>query len=140
MSRHQGENVVRACLVSSVVPYMLKDDSNPDGVPADEFEGIKSGIRDDRSGFLKEFGKGFYGQGTDVGGVSDDVLEDTHRLAMLASEEATLACVDAFGQTTSGRIWQRSRSRRWSSMEPAMPSCRSPPVGRRPRNRSRTRD
>ena len=99
MSRHQGENVVRACLVSSVVPYMLKDDSNPDGVPSDEFDGIKDGIRDDRAAFFKEFGNGFYGQGTEAGGVSDDVLEETHRMAMGASEEATLACVDAFGTT-----------------------------------------
>lgn len=33
MSRHGGRGVSRVALVSSVVPYMLKTDDNPEGVP-----------------------------------------------------------------------------------------------------------
>src|SRR5262245_47101844 len=32
MSRHRGTNVSQAVLISSVVPYMLKTPTNPDGV------------------------------------------------------------------------------------------------------------
>ncbi len=99
MRRHQGENVVRACLVSAVTPYLLQDEGNPEGVPAKEFESIKAGISDDRTAFFRDFGKLFYGQDTEAGGVGDEVLEETHRIAMSASETATLACVDAFGTT-----------------------------------------
>ena len=99
MSRHDGRNVAKAVLVSAVTPYMLKTDDNEDGVPAETFEDIKQGLRDDRSAFLKDFAKDFYGQGTEGGGVSDEVLDWTHDLAMKASEKATIACVDAFGKT-----------------------------------------
>ena len=99
MSRHKGERVVRACLVSAVTPYLLRDDSNPSGVPQEQFESMKAGIRDDRSGFFEEFGKQFYGQDSDAGGVSEEVLQETHRVAMSASEKATLDCVDAFATT-----------------------------------------
>ena len=99
MSRHKGERVVRAALVSAVTPFLLQDESNPSGVPQEQFESMKSGIRDDRSGFFREFGKQFYGQDSDAGGVSDEVLEETHRVAMSASERATLDCIDAFATT-----------------------------------------
>uniref|UniRef100_UPI0031DCEFC3 alpha/beta fold hydrolase n=1 Tax=Sphingomonas sp. TaxID=28214 RepID=UPI0031DCEFC3 len=33
MSRHGGKGVVSAALIGSVVPYMLRTDDNPDGVP-----------------------------------------------------------------------------------------------------------
>ena len=99
MSRHHGANVSKAVLISSVVPYMLKTDDNPDGVPADAFEGMKSGVADDRAAFLEGFAKDFYGQGTDAGGVSDDLLDWTHKTAMSASELATISCIDAFGKT-----------------------------------------
>ena len=33
MSRHGGKGVTQAALISSVVPYLLKTDDNPDGVP-----------------------------------------------------------------------------------------------------------
>lgn len=99
MSRHGGRNVSKAALVSAVTPFMLKTDDNPDGVPAETFEEMKQGLRDDRSAFLKDFAKDFYGQGSSGGGVSDEVLQWTHDLAMQASEKATMDCVDAFGRT-----------------------------------------
>ena len=99
MSRHGGRNVSKAALVSAVTPFMLKTDDNPDGVPAETFEEMKQGLRDDRSAFLKDFAKDFYGQGSSGGGVSDEVLQWTHDLAMQASEKATIDCVDAFGRT-----------------------------------------
>lgn len=38
MSRHGGKGVSAAALISSVVPYMLKTDDNPDGVPQSAFD------------------------------------------------------------------------------------------------------
>lgn len=99
LSRHNGTRVGKAVLVSSVVPYMLKTDDNPHGLPAEAFADMKSGVADDRSGFFEGFAKDFYGQDTAAGGVSDAVLEWTHETAMQASELATISCIDAFGKT-----------------------------------------
>lgn len=99
MSRHGGEHVVKAALISSIAPFMLKTDDNPDGAPADIFEGMKDGLRKDRQAFLQDFFKDFYGQGSKAGGVSDAVLHWSWQMAMMASPKATLDCVDAFGTT-----------------------------------------
>ena len=99
MSRHGGEGVVQAALIASVAPFMLQTDEHPEGVPEAVFDGIKASIRADRPAFLAEFFKGFYGQGTEGGGVSEAVLSWSRSVAMMGSLKATLDCVDAFGKT-----------------------------------------
>ncbi|SNR25857.1 alpha/beta hydrolase [Paracoccus sediminis] len=97
MSRHGG-GVSQAVFVSSVVPGMLKSDSNPDGITRDLLEQIQAGLRKDRPAFLSDFFKDFYGQGL-MSGVSQPILDWTLDMAMLASPRATLECVTAFGTT-----------------------------------------
>jgi len=98
MSRHDGRKIIKAGLISSVAPFMLKTPDNPDGVDAGVFEDMKKGLRDDRPAFLSNFFKDFYRQDVN-GGVSDGVLHWSLMMSMLASPKATLDCVDAFGKT-----------------------------------------
>ena len=99
LSRHGAQRVAKAALVSSVVPYLLKDASNPDGVDQSVFDDMKQQIRKDRFTFLQNFSKMFYGVGMVSGPVSDALLDWTFILAVMASPKATLNCVDAFGKT-----------------------------------------
>ena len=99
MSRHEGRGVAQAGLISSVAPYMLKADDNPQGVDASVFESMKSGLRKDRQSFLADFFPDFFGCGTEGGGVSDQVLHWSWAQAMMGSLHATISCVDAFGKT-----------------------------------------
>ncbi|MBX3594035.1 alpha/beta hydrolase [Sphingomonas sp.] len=99
MSRHDGKGVVAAALVSSVVPYMLKTDDNPDGVPREKLEEIGERLAADRPGFFASFFRDFFGVGTLLHPVSDATLDWAWRLAMQASLPATLACAKAFGFT-----------------------------------------
>lgn len=99
LSRHGAKRIAKAVLVSSVVPYLLKDQSNPNGVDQSVFEDMKKQIRKDRFAFLQSFGKMFYGVGFVSSPVSDALLDWTFTLAIMASPKATLACVDAFGKT-----------------------------------------
>jgi non-heme chloroperoxidase len=99
LSRHGATRVQKAVLVSSVVPYLLKGDTNPEGVDASIFEDIKKQIRKDRFDFLKTFAKQFYGVGFVSSPVSDALLEWSFLLGTMASPKATINCVDAFGKT-----------------------------------------
>jgi non-heme chloroperoxidase len=99
LSRHGAKRVAKAALVSSVVPYLLKDASNPDGVDQSVFDEIKKQIRKDRFAFLQTFSKMFYGVGMVSSPVSDALLDWTFILAVMASPKATINCVDAFGKT-----------------------------------------
>jgi non-heme chloroperoxidase len=99
LSRHGASRVSKAILVSSVAGYLLKDDSNPEGVDASVFEDMKSQIRKDRFAFLQDFARTFYGVGWVTSPVSDGILQWSFTLGIMASPKATLACVDAFGRT-----------------------------------------
>jgi non-heme chloroperoxidase len=99
LTRHGPSRVAKAALVSSVVPYLLKDDSNKDGVDASVLEDMKTNIRKDRFDFLQTFAKQFYGVGFVSSPVSSALLDWTVQLAVMASPKATIDCVDAFGRT-----------------------------------------
>lgn len=99
LSRHGASKVSKAVLVASVAGYLLKDESNPDGVDASVFDGMKKDIRKDRFEFLQGFAKTFYGVGLVTSPVSQGVLDWSFVLAVMASPKATIECVDAFGKT-----------------------------------------
>ena len=99
-SRHGGKSVIKAGLVSSVAGYLLKDDSNPDGVDESVFEDqMKAPIRKDRPHFLATFAEQFYGVGYITSPVSQEVLDQFVTLGLQAGLKGTLACIDAFGRT-----------------------------------------
>jgi non-heme chloroperoxidase len=99
LGRHGSSKVDRAVLIAPVVPYLLKDDSNPDGVDASVFETMQQQIREDRFAFLQTFAKTFYGVGIVSRPVSSALLDWNFILAIMASPKATIDCVDAFGRT-----------------------------------------
>ena len=99
MSRHDGRGVNSAVLIGSVVPYMLKTDDNPYGVPEEQLLGIAKGIKEDRPNFFRTFFKDFFGVGYVTSPVSEATLDWAWRLAMQASLRSTLECAKSFGFT-----------------------------------------
>ncbi len=100
MSRHGGKGVIGAGLVSSVVPYMLRTDDNPDGVPEETLQQIADGIEQDRAHFFRQtFFPQFFGVGFISSPVSEEVLDMTTGTALHAGLWPTLASAQAFGHT-----------------------------------------
>lgn len=99
LTRHGPARIAKVALVSSIVPYLLKDDSNPDGVDYSVFQDMKDHIRKDRFAFLQTFAKQFYGVGVVSSPVSSALLDWTFILGVMASPKAAIECVDAFGTT-----------------------------------------
>ena len=99
LSRHGAGRVAKVALVASVAGYLLKDDTNPDGVDVSVFEDMKAQIRKDRFAFLQSFSKTFYGVGFVSSPVSQGILDWSFVLGVMASPKATIDCVDAFGKT-----------------------------------------
>ena len=97
--RYGSDRVAKAAFVSSVVPFMLKTDSNPDGVPEGVFESMKENLRQDRAKFLAGFGKKFVEWDLLDHPISEEMLSYLHAIALRAQPHATVQCVDAFGQT-----------------------------------------
>jgi pimeloyl-ACP methyl ester carboxylesterase len=99
MSRHTGKSVIQAVLLGSVVPGLLKTDTNPEGVPADMLDQVNAGILKDRPKFFADFFPSFYGNGVLSKNVSQEVIDWSLMMTMQASLKATVACVDAWGRT-----------------------------------------
>lgn len=99
MSRHGGQSVSKAVLVSSVVPYMLKTDDNAEGTDASVFEAMAEAMKLDRAGFFSGFFKDFFGVGLLSSPVSREIEAWAFSLSMQASLKATLASAKAFSST-----------------------------------------
>ncbi len=98
-SLYGGARVSKAVLISAVVPYMLKTDDNPDGVPQEVFEKMTKQMMDDRPTFLEGFNKDFYSVGLANHPVTDAYLNNAMNKAMDASVIATLECAKSFATT-----------------------------------------
>jgi non-heme chloroperoxidase len=99
LSRHSAKKIKHAALIASIVPYMLKTDDNPDGVPSETFDKMTDGMKEDRAKFFTGFFEDFYGVGLIAAPVSTEVLQWSRSVAMQAGLNATLACAKAFATT-----------------------------------------
>jgi non-heme chloroperoxidase len=63
LSGHGAKRGAKGVLIGSVLPYLLKDESNPSGVDQTVFDDMKKQIRKYRFAFLQSFRKMFYGVG-----------------------------------------------------------------------------
>lgn len=99
LSRYSGKDVSQAVLIGSVVPYMLQTPDNPNGVPQAMFDQMTAGMKADRAKFFAGFFRDFYGVSLVSHPVSDEVLENSLDIAMMASLKSTLDCAKAFATT-----------------------------------------
>ena len=99
MSRHGGKSVAQAVLISSVVPYMLKTNNNPDGTEQAVFDKMADGMKEDRAKFFAGFFKDFFGVNMLSHPASAELMEWARSQAMQASLKATLACAQSFSST-----------------------------------------
>ena len=97
-SRHAGKNVVKAVLVSSIIPFLAKADDNPDGRPPEKVEATQNLIKEDRIAFLDDFGNNFFGVNFINSVLSTPLLEYYRMLASFASPHATLECAKSFSK------------------------------------------
>jgi non-heme chloroperoxidase len=99
MSRHAGKSVIKAALISSVVPCMLKSGDNPHGTEQAVFDDMAQRLRDDRAHFFAGFFKDFFGVEALTRPVSAELIEWARSQAMQASLRATLECAKSFAST-----------------------------------------
>ena len=99
LSRHGGKSVVKAALIASVVPYMLKTRDNPHGVDQSVFDGMAKSMKEDRAKFFAGFFKDFFGVTKSAQPTSDEQLEWARSVSMQAGLNATLGCAKAFATT-----------------------------------------
>ena len=98
-SRYGGKNISKAVLISSVTPFLLRTENNPEGATSEKNEETASAIKADRIGFLTGFGKTFFGVSLLSNPLSSSLLDYFKMLCSFASPHATLECAKAFSTT-----------------------------------------
>lgn len=99
MSRYGGAGISQAGLISSVVPLLLRTPDNPEGVPQSTLDQMTADMKEDRAHFFAGFFKSFYGFGFFANTVSEEVLQWSRSVALMAGLKPTLACAEAFAHT-----------------------------------------
>jgi non-heme chloroperoxidase len=99
IGRHGTKRVAKAVLIGAVTPIMLKTAANPDGVPMEVFDGIRSSVRADRSQFFKDLTAPFYGANRPGAKVSQGVRDSFWMQGMQAGFKGVIDCIKAFSET-----------------------------------------
>lgn len=98
-SRYAGKQVVKAVLISSIIPFLLQTKDNPEGHPKEKNKATAQKIKDDRIGFIDNFGKLFFGVNITNTPIGTPLLEYYRMLCSFGSPRATLECANSFSTT-----------------------------------------
>jgi non-heme chloroperoxidase len=99
IGRHGTKRVAAAVLIAAVPPIMLKSASNPEGLPMQVFDDLRSGLAKDRSQFYKDFAMQFYGANRPGAKVSQGILNQFWLWSMQAGLKNSYDSIKAFSET-----------------------------------------
>ena len=99
IGRHGTKRVAKAVLIAAVPPLMVRTGANPEGVPIEVFDGLRTSMATDRAQFYKEFAFPFFGANRPGAKVSQGLLDQFWLWSMQGGLENCYASVKAFSET-----------------------------------------
>jgi len=99
IGRHGTKRVAKAVLIAAVPPIMLKTASNPEGLPIQVFDDMRSDLAKDRSQFYKDLATAFYGANREGAKVSKGILDQFWLWSMQAGLKNAYESIKAFSET-----------------------------------------
>jgi non-heme chloroperoxidase len=99
IGRHGSTRVSKVVLIAAVPPILVKSASNPDGLPIEVFDGLRTAMANDRSQFYKDFASPFYGANRAGAKVSQGLLDQFWLWSMQGGLKNLSDSVKAFSET-----------------------------------------
>ena len=100
LGRHGTDRASRAVLIGAVPPVMVRKPSNPEGMPIEAFDGLRSALLADRAQFYLDLPSGpFYGFNRPGAKVSQGLIQKWWLQGMTGSVKAHYDCIAAFSET-----------------------------------------
>jgi non-heme chloroperoxidase len=99
IGNHGTKRVAKAVLIAAVPPIMLKTSANPEGLPMEVFDNMRSSLMKDRSQFYKDLAIQFYGANRAGAKVSQGVLDQFWLWSMQAGLKNAYESIKAFSET-----------------------------------------
>jgi non-heme chloroperoxidase len=99
IGRHGTKRVAQAVLIAAVPPLVVKAPNNPEGLPLEVFDGLRSSLAKDRAQFYKEFARPFYGANKPGSNVSPGLLDQFWTWSMQSGLKNAYESIKAFSET-----------------------------------------
>jgi non-heme chloroperoxidase len=99
IGRHGTKRVAKAVLVAAVPPILLKSATNPEGLPIEVFDSLRSALAKDRSQFYTDLAVMFYGANRPGAAVSQGILDQFWLWSMQAGLKNAYDSIKAFSET-----------------------------------------
>lgn len=100
VARHGNGRVAKLVLIGAIPPIMVKTPANPGGLPIEVFDGLREQLAANRAQFYLELASGpFYGYNRPGAKVSQAVIQNWWRQAMMGSAHAQHEGIKAFSET-----------------------------------------
>jgi non-heme chloroperoxidase len=99
IGRHGTSRVAKAVLVDAVTPGLLKTPKNPDGMPLEIFDQIRTGVLTNLSQYWQDLSKAFYSANRPGAKVPQGVLDRFWLLSMQCGLAAAYLCIKAFSES-----------------------------------------
>ena len=99
IGRYGTKRVGRAVLIAAVSPLLLKTATNPEGLPIEIFDGLRSALLKDRSQTYRDFAPQFFGANRPGAQVSQGTLDQFWLWSMQAGLKNSYDSIKAFSET-----------------------------------------
>ena len=99
IGRHGTRRVAAAVLIAAVPPLVVKTAANPEGLPMELFDQLRSGLAKDHSQFYKEFAAPFFGANRPGAKVSQGMLDQFWLWSMQGGLKNVYDSIKAFSET-----------------------------------------
>ena len=99
IGRHGTKRVAKAVLIAAVPTVMVKSATNPEGLPIEVFDDMRSGLTKDRSQFSRTWRYQFPGANRTGAKVSQGILDQFWLWSMQAGLKNAYESIKAFSET-----------------------------------------
>jgi non-heme chloroperoxidase len=99
IGRNGTKRVAKAVLIAAVPPIMVKSATNPEGLPIEVFDKMRSDLAMDRSQFYEDLAVMFYGANRPGAKVSQGTLDQFWLWSMQAGLKGAYESIKAFSET-----------------------------------------
>ena len=100
VGRHGTQRVAKLALIAAVTPLMIKTDANPDGVPTNVFDELRSASIADRSKLYRDLASGpFFGFNRPGATPSQGMIDSFWLQGMMSGHKNAYDSIKAFSET-----------------------------------------
>jgi non-heme chloroperoxidase len=97
VSKYGHERVAKLAFLASLEPFLLARDDNPEGVPAEVFDGIEAAAKRDRYAWYTQFFANFYNLEENLGvRISQEAVTASWHVAISSAPVAAYAVVSSW--------------------------------------------